>query len=988
MRLPRKGPTTNSSMAAAMKQPVIQNSPVKYQAAQQRFVPMPTNYDSVARAQIGAINAKANVANAIVNVVDKFARAAEEADLRNQQAEYITQSTNLESFVAGAYTNQMLREDLSDARSDGSFNYMHSEAETVAEINGFIKSQDQSSHITDPVLKARLAAHRQGQIDQISQKLAMMALGKETDRVTSNAINAANEVWDESQLKEWDENYFGHGHIDDETEAKLRLQMQDQIDARKFSDSLTGTTVDIIMSEDGITQELIDAEVDPKKRNQMIEMRRQKVRALQAEAVSNFDNIDNINDLEEHRDIAVLTETLPQSEADVHFDKAAFRIIKAEVFDGIHDSNGSMKLSSQEFGDRLNTLNDYVAEGRLGQENSVTISKLLVKELSAKKNAEYSSRGMAAGSSAEIYKELAEMDQPGYNFEEKWGVARDSLQGQMIYDALWGEAKAVDQNISKLESDEVKRNALIESIPGGITVPGQTITTRDSNGKVVKNDRKDWIETKFQNERDAYLEANRPSGGTPEERALAEKKLMDEFERKFISEQGYVPVETENRLLTDWNDKSGSEADQVRRQLAVLGSLLQMNEDYGFKLLAGGADAISNPALKTLFEAAVELQSDLKMMDNPEQIRKAIETTVEKMRTPMGNSEQAKSFRQSEISQTLGSDLRSFEDKGPIHEEIEKMWPEYGEIRDNPDALKIVYDSLRRHMDSKLVSHNGASVVALQYAIGVVVDQYQWIEDDYGKRLIRGVPNIDPEVLEMNLREYSQTTEEEAALGYRVKEPIPEGSYVIAMPIKGGEDGLVIKPNGEVYVRELVHIDRPDTLVENGSSVVTVGRNNNGPQTQERLDLQSRLQTQAADRARLEQEKKEREARVAAAKAAHLERVERQAQGDFASAETDIHGDPNQSIRVPTAEDAWISRTIGETRMSGDPIDAEIADEMESEFTYFLQTNGGDYEELAKKFARIRANIRRVRGRSAKPMESGASDMEEALPEDIWATGA
>ena len=975
-----------------MKQPVIQNSPVKYQAAQQRFVPMPTNYDSVARAQTAAINAKANVANAIVNVVDKFARAAEEADLRNQQAEYITQTTNLESFVAGAYTNQMLREDLSDQREDGSFNYMHSESETRADVEAFIKSQDSTSHITDPVLKARLQAHRQGQIDQITQKLAMMALGKETDRVTSNAINAANEVWDESQLKEWDENYFGHGHIDDETETKLRLQMQDQIDARKFSDSLTGTTVDIIMSEDGITQELIDAEVDPKKRNAMIEIRRRKVDALRAEAVSNFDNIDNINDAEEHRDIAVLTETLSQAEADAAFNTAAVRIIKGEVFDDIHDSNGSMKLSSQEFGDRLNTLNDYVAEGRLSQKDSMSISGELVKELSAQKNAEYSSRGMAAGSASEIYKELAEMDKPGYDFEAKWGVARDSRQGQMIYDALWAEAKTVETNISKLVSAEVERDYRKEAIPSGTTHANQKVEYLDKNGELKSMTRKDFMPEKYEAELALYMSENEPSGGTPKEREAASAKLRRQFELDFISQHGWLPTETENRLMTLLTSKEGTESEQAMNTLAALGEMLKMNEDSGYALVKGGSDAISNPMLKSMFEVAVELQNDLKMMDDPAQIKQAIETTVERMRTPLGNSEEAQAFRKSDIAQTIGMSFEDFKDKDEIHKILEEKFPNYDEVMDNDASLSIIFKALERHMDSKLISHNGASTLARDYAIGQIIDQYQWIEDDNGGRLIRGVPNLDPEVVSMNMAEYSQTTEEEAALGYRVKEPIPEGSYVIAMPVKGGSDGLVIQPDGNVYVRQLVDavtgkpVDPAD--YPNASSVVTIGQNNNGPETQARLDLQSQMQNEAADRARVEQDKRERAERQVAANAAHLQKIEKQAQGDFASQETDIHGDPNEGIRIPTSEDAWISRTIGETRLSGDPIDIEIADEMEREFDYFLKTNGGDYEELAKKFARIRADIRRVRRKVGAPMGTGAQEMEESLPEDIWATGA
>ncbi|NDB93795.1 MAG: hypothetical protein EB165_04010, partial [Euryarchaeota archaeon] len=76
-------------MSQTMRSPILQKATVQHRAATQRFIPMPTNYNELANAQVRAAQAQGRMGLAIAGAGAEWADAAIEIDLNNQRADLL-----------------------------------------------------------------------------------------------------------------------------------------------------------------------------------------------------------------------------------------------------------------------------------------------------------------------------------------------------------------------------------------------------------------------------------------------------------------------------------------------------------------------------------------------------------------------------------------------------------------------------------------------------------------------------------------------------------------------------------------------------------------------------------------------------------------------------------------------------------------------------------------------------------------------------------
>ncbi len=168
MKLPVARPRQSTDMGGAMRDPVLQKNRKQYQATEQRFHEMPTNYNQVGTAQANAALAQGNMMGAVAKAGIDIGQAIIDVDYVEQQADAPMLQAEYTSALAGFYANEGLRNDLSDRDKDGEYNYKAVGDNFANFKRDLIEDLGKRFKITDPGLLADWNAKKIG-IDSTAQ---------------------------------------------------------------------------------------------------------------------------------------------------------------------------------------------------------------------------------------------------------------------------------------------------------------------------------------------------------------------------------------------------------------------------------------------------------------------------------------------------------------------------------------------------------------------------------------------------------------------------------------------------------------------------------------------------------------------------------------------------------------------------------------------------------------------------------------------------
>ena len=836
-----------------MRSPILQKATVQHRAATQRFIPMPTNYNELANAQVRAAQAQGRMGLAIAGAGAEWADAAIEIDLNNQRADLLTKKSELESFVSGFYAEQTQRRDLNEMDAEGNYNYTKINEQLESELRAFEKQLDKKYGITDPKLKSAYAADRLGLIDGVRNKINTLAMESETERLRAQGVTAFAEVRREQDWEKWKEAYGPYFSPADMAKNELIARdiivsdpIKGRIDENYDVFSLIGTDgrSDTMMAE--VDALYASGQISEQRRNDLERDINNRVSFLKGYYGIQIENAGSIEEAEAWRDEAVLYGAQTDQDATNAYKKRASLLTTDSVMGTINNGDGTLTNDVGMLRAANDALNKANINGDINPRDYGEAKKKILKHI----DSTYQITLASAYDNGDITKARdmvyalsdSDVDPTQYGFsgtdDPMWNDFKTKAQGHLADLERKDKENAVAYTKTKAVSDTA--GAIVMS--GGQTmVNGTSKTVMGPDGKEYSVSASDVKDKAWE-----MLTFSHP------DHPVDETRLLNDY----LAKHKFVPTGIATNLAAD------IQSGDPQRIAMALASAEAMFQSSGNRLTK---DSFSNEKLFGAFQMARELNDRLTGINlSTETGRRAYENAMADFVNPQVVPED-----QAKKSRTDFEEKKRFGDALDDYGGDSDIFEAFGDDAMGSSDLKAFIGATYQQAIEAGKPHDVAAKQAIEAATAVFeMEGGVIVRDRWESQSVYA----DSEFTDQSRTDFAAgvhlMTPEAIASGYTVETPYaPED---IRFQKINKNEWMMTDPDGRPIIHRL--IDKNGAVVEGSGTILVVDANSLSPGAKAQADVQAAEQAAFGAERQVEMTQSQLEQESEAAMEAHRQK--------------------------------------------------------------------------------------------------------------------